>query len=168
MGGQNGSVWMSAFETMRVLEVDVESGELRVHDLRDAVNAAFAALPGRWRRRPGELRRLHADAAGGIWFTDLQQAALGGYVPANGEVTVHPSFDASSGPYGITITSGGLVWFGESRANRVGVLDPVADRRRYVDVPSPGVVRHLVIDERRRRAWLPLSDLGAIGLIEYR
>lgn len=152
----DGAVWMSTAGSSRLLEIDPSTGGVRVHDLggEDVT---------------GELRRLHADAAGGLWFTNFRRGNVGRYVPATGAVRIYPSFNARSSPYGLTVTSSGLVWYGETATSRVVVLDPVADRRINVQLSVPsGFVRHLAVDERRRRVWLPISDAGRIGLIEYR
>lgn len=150
------AVWMSAAGSTRLLEIDPATGGVRVHDV-----GGVAAT--------GELRRVHADAEGGLWFTNFRRGSVGRYVPATGHVRIYPSFNARSSPYGLTVTASGLVWYGETATSRVVVLDPVADRRINVQLQLPsGFVRHLAVDERRRRVWLPISDAGRIGLIEYR
>jgi virginiamycin B lyase len=169
------AVWLSSYGAFRLLEVDPGSGAVRVHDLASTPEAVATAVSSNPVVRPaprgfgGEVRRIAAASDGAIWFTDFGRSRVVRYDAATGELTMFASFERRSEPYGLAVTGAGHVWYSERGAERITVLDPARDERKRVQViGAPTHARHIVVDERRGRIWLPLSDVGRIGLIEYR
>lgn len=167
----DGSIWMSSFGQFRIVEVDPATGEARVHDLSRVTrlvedgNPDVAAPPRRW---IGEVRRLAVDGQR-LWFTDLTRGDLVVFDPSAGSTTAYRALEGASEPYGIARDQRGVIWYGERVGNRISMLDPRTGTRARVAIPTPGsFARQIVIDETRRRVWFTLSDVGRLGVIEYR
>jgi streptogramin lyase len=166
-------IWMTSYGSYRLIEVDPVSGEAHIHDLAAApyssgADTAHDQTSGRQRIRPGQTHRLVADARGQLWTTDFARSRVLRYT-ADGQLRGWESLEPRTEPYGITVTRTGLVVYAEKNMNRVVVLDPVLDERVRARVPTPGgAIRNIVVDERRGRIWLPMSDTGRLGLIELR
>src|SRR5437868_3845865 len=52
---------------------------------------------------------------------------------------------ANSGPHGIMVDAGGLVWFTEMNTNRMAVFDPSTERFRELPIPTTGSGPHTPI-----------------------
>ncbi|HSJ10209.1 MAG TPA: hypothetical protein VK928_09855 [Longimicrobiales bacterium] len=168
------AIWFSSYESGMLYEVDPTTGSARPHDQRAPAiprglsSDSVRALNARNREYAFEVRRVTSDGAG-IWFTDMRRGRVGRYDPATGQLRNIEALAPGAQPYGITYTRNGLVWFAENGANRIVVLDPVSEHRVSATMPTRGgTVRHIVVDEKRGRAWLPMSDRGILGLLEYR
>jgi streptogramin lyase len=172
------AVWFSSYGSFRLLEVDPITGAATVHELRTAeptdsaqraAGLSEAAVRLSRTGRLSDALRVAAVSADALWFTDFGGGRVIRYDTRQRTLRSYPSLDPRSEPYGITISHGGLIWYGEKNTNRIVVLDPVHDQRVAVTMPTAGgVVRNIVVDEKRGRAWLPLSDRGLLGLIEFR
>jgi virginiamycin B lyase len=156
------TVWLGTY-TFTLIAVEPQTGTAHHHALLDAVQipARDSVLPRAV--RGGELRRIAADASGILWLSDRTQSRVLRYDPRSGTVGIVPT---GGGPYGITTTRAGHVWWGETSTSRVVVYDPVSGQRAFVQAPTRGgYIRDVFVDERRGRVWLPLSDVGRIGLV---
>jgi virginiamycin B lyase len=166
-----GSIWMSSFGEYRLLQVDAATGAVRVHELSGVPRLDWAGEPQRHeplRRWQGEVRRLAADGCA-VWFTDFVRSSVVQFDPVAGELRAYGSLEAGTEPYGIARSSRGIIWYGERGGNRITALHPGTADRLRVAIPTPGsFARQILIDEARRRVWFTLSDIGRIGVIEYR
>lgn len=101
------------------------------------------------------------DPAGVLWFTG-QNGYYGSVDPKTGKVEV---FDApvGEGPYGITVTPKGVVWFTSFACNYIAWIDPKTHRATAVDVPDPhaGGSRRIWSDSKGR-LWLATWGTGAL------
>jgi streptogramin lyase len=72
-------------------------------------------------------------------------------------------------PYGIAAGPSDRVWYYERRSARVVLLDPGSGAGHEVRIPTAGAtIRHIGVDEKRRRVWLPMSDSGKIGRMDWK
>jgi streptogramin lyase len=171
----DGTVWFGMGE---LLAVDPRTRQDRRLDVSAGtpIPASLApSLPDSVRRTlfarsfVRDMRRIATDRAGNVWYSDHGRGHVVRYSPATRAVETYPTLQNDVRPYGLTITRAGHVWYGEAGTGDIVVLDPVRGERRRAAVPTPGaVVRHIVVDERRGRVWLPMSDAGRLGLIELR
>ncbi len=60
---------------------------------------------------------------GNVWFTDLQNNAIGKVTPS-GVVTEYPVTTANAGVADIALGSDNNLWFTEATANQIGMIDP--------------------------------------------
>jgi virginiamycin B lyase len=169
----DGTVWFGMAE---LLALDPRTRQDRRHDVSAGTpippNLA-PSLPDSVRRDlfarsfVRDMRRIATDRAGNVWYADHGRGHVVRYSPTTGAAQTYPTLQNDARPYGLTITRAGHVWYGEAGTGDIVVLDPVSGERRRAAVPTPGaVVRHLVVDERRGRVWLPMSDAGRLGVID--
>jgi streptogramin lyase len=169
-------LWMSSYGANRLVQVNAETGAATIHDLSTAAydNGSEAGADTVRRARgqrilPGQPHRLATDTAGGLWASDFTRSRIIRYDAGAGLVRGWESVEQLTEPYGVAVTSRGLVVYAERSANRVVVLDPRSDSRLRVPVLTPGgAIRNIAIDEMRGRIWLPMSDTGRLGLLEMR
>ena len=127
------------------------NGIVRVDPATDAVRTF--PLPA---ERPGaNLNTAVFDAAGTLWFTG-QAGVYGRLDPSSGEVEV---FDAPGGrgPYGITATPDGAVWYASLAGNHIARIDPESGAATVVEPPTA--------DQGARRAWSDSS--GRLWVSEW-
>jgi virginiamycin B lyase len=93
-------------------------------------------------------RRIAVDARDIVWYTDYQRGFLGRLDTKTKEVKEFASPGGpKSQPYGISVTSDGVIWYSESgvQPNTLIRFDPATSAFQKWDIPSGGgVVRHMV------------------------
>jgi streptogramin lyase len=111
---------------------------------------------------------------GMLWFGESNGGRLGRLNPGtgvdvDGDRRIHvETLSQPSRPYGITVDRRGWVWFAEQGNETIVVYDPRRRARRVLRLPVPGgTVRNIAVDDERGRAWLPLSDVGVIAMVEF-
>ena len=114
-------------------------------------------------------RRMAIDANDNVYFTDFQGGNLGRLDPAGGTVKTWPSPGGPrSAPYGIAITSDGLVWYSESgvKPNTIIQFDPKTEQFARAAIPSGGgTVRHMVATADGR-VYIACSGVNKVGVVE--
>jgi virginiamycin B lyase len=176
----DGSIWIAGQPGWMLLRVDASTDTAEVVELGVEIGAGtrrwLATQPDSVRRvqerrlrRDGQARRIAVDSAGGVWLTDFGRSRVVRYDPATGDEDVFSTLAARTEPYAITVSRAGLIWYSEKARNAVVALDPSTGERVSYPLPSPNAtVRQILLDESRRRVWLPMSDAGKLGLIELR
>lgn len=113
------------------------------------------------------MRRIAAGPDGRLWAAGHRRGRVLGIDPDTGDRQTLASLDRQSQPYAVAVDPWGRVWYSEQGTDAIVVYDPAADRRVRYPLPLPGgTVRHMAIDADRGRVWLPMSDLGAIAVVE--
>ena len=128
--GPDGAPWITDGGLNAIVRVDPST---------EAVQT-FAIPP---ERGNVNLNTATFDSRGALWFTG-QVGSYGRLDPKTGRVEV---FDAPKGrgPYGITATSDGAVYFASLAGSYVGRIDPHTQRLTVLTPPTP--------DQGARRAW---------------
>lgn len=177
-------VWVASQGGSRVYRVDGSDGPVGSDSLPSldlsmpapiAVTEEQAArLPPervermRNRRRPAGIRRMAGGTGGRIWAAEYGRGRVTGVDPGVDERVHVETLSQPSRPYGLTADAYGRIWFSEQGNETLVVYDPRSGERRVLTLPVPGgTVRHIAVDEARRRVWLPLSDVGVIALVRY-
>jgi len=169
------AVWFNLFETPILVEVDPSTGAATQHALRPPAPPrgisidSLRALNARIARGAGEVRRIMSDRDGNVWFTDMTRGGIGVWLADEDTMHVLRPPEPGGVAYGIALMRNGLVWFAENARAQVVVQDPQTGERAQAQFTTRGgTVRHIAVDEQRRRVWLPMSDRGVLGLVEYR
>jgi virginiamycin B lyase len=113
-------------------------------------------------------RRLAIASDDVIYYTDYGRGHLGRLDPKTGKVDEWPSPGGrDSGPYGITITPDGAVWYSETEVqpNRVVRFDPHAKEFSTWNVPSGGGVIRNMAATPDGEVYIACSGVNKIGIV---
>ena len=133
--GPDGAPWITDGGLNAIVRVDPGTDEVRVFPLP-------ADRPG------ANLNTAAFDGDGVLWFTG-QSGIYGRLDPATGEIAVFDDPEGR-GPYGITATPGGDVWYASLAGSHIARIDP-ATRAAAIEEPpdvGPGRPARLVGFER--------------------
>jgi virginiamycin B lyase len=115
-------------------------------------------------RPNANLNTAAFDAAGSLWFTG-QNGVYGRLVPAAGNVVV---FDAprGRGPYGITATPSGDVWYASLAGSHVARIDASTGAATPVEPPTAGQGARRIWSDARGRLWVAEWNAGQLGMFD--
>jgi len=102
------------------------------------------------------------DKAGTLWFTG-QSGYYGRVDPQTGEVRVWKA-PQGRGPYGITVTPSGEVWYASLAGNHIARIDPNG-ASSPVQPPTPNQGARRIWSDSRGRLWV--SEWNSGQLSEY-
>lgn len=176
-----GGAWITTYEGPHLLRarrgVDTLERHMLVRTLDDVADLGrIAALPDSIRRRvfyrlrdAVAARRTTTDGNGALWIADFAHSRVVRYAEAADTFASYPTLERNPGTYGIAVDAHGRVWYHAMMSDNLLVLDPRTGQRATIPVRHRGAaIRHIAIDEKRGRVWLPISDAGTIGLVRLR
>ncbi len=140
--GTDGAPWVTDGGLNAILRVDPATHAIR-------------SFPLPTNRAGANLNTATFDHSGTLWFTG-QEGVYGRVDPGSGEVRV---WDAprGSGPYGITTTPEGAVYFASLAGSYIARVDPTTGAATVIEPPTS--------QQGARRIW---SDLhGALWISEF-
>jgi virginiamycin B lyase len=102
------------------------------------------------------------DRSGIYWFTG-QSGYYGRLDPKSGAMKV---FDAPQGvgPYGITVTPKGEVWYASLAGNHIAKLDPTTGQATVVEPPTPKQGARRIWSDSRSRLWVSEWNSGNVSM----
>ena len=147
--GPDGAAWVTDSGLNAIVRVDPVTSEVKTFPLpatRPGVNLNTAAF----------------DRQGMLWFTG-QQGVYGRLDPASGEMQV---FDAprGRGPYGITTTPDGTVWYASLAGNHIARVDPSTGQATVVEPPTPDQGARRVWSDSKGRLWVSEWNAGKVAV----
>jgi virginiamycin B lyase len=110
------------------------------------------------------------DRNGVLWFT-----GAGGFYgrvdPATGRVDAWPAargggIATASGPYGITLTPDGVVWFVSLTGGYLGRVDPGSGALTVIDPPTRNAGTRRVWSDSRGRLWVTESFASKLAMYD--
>jgi virginiamycin B lyase len=101
------------------------------------------------------------DAKGILWFTG-QNGVYGRVDPANGKVEAWKA-PKGVGPYGITTTPKGDVWYASFAGDHIAKIDTVSGDAAMVPPPKPGVHPRRVWSDSKGMIWTSFWSTGEVG-----
>jgi len=114
-------------------------------------------------------RRLPLAPDGTIYYSDYARGRLGHFDPATKHIEEWPSPGGSaSHPYGIAVTSDGIVWYSESgvQPNTLVRFDPRTKQFGTTPVPSGGGVIRNMVATPDGKLYLACSGVNKVGVAE--
>jgi virginiamycin B lyase len=149
--GPDGAPWVTDSGLNAIVRVDPATDEVRRFALpvdRPAANLNTAAF----------------DPKGVLWFTG-QAGVYGRLDPSSGRMEV---FDAprGRGPYGITVTPDGTVWYASLAGNHIARVDPGTGRATVVEPPTPAQGARRVWTDSGGRVWVSEWNAGQVGVYD--
>jgi len=146
--GPDGAPWVTDSGLNAIVRVDPKSHAIRAFPLpesRGYVNLNTAAF----------------DRAGRLWFTG-QNGVYGRVDPASGNVQV---WDAprGRGPYGITATPGGQIYYASLAGNHIARIDTASGEATVIEPPTPDQGARRVWSDSQGRIWVSEWNSGNVS-----
>ena len=143
------------FGTNRLASIDPSAMKIREYIL-----PAGSARP----------RRIALAPDGTVFYTDFARGYLGHFNPSSGKLMkewLSPG-GSESEPYGVTITSDGLVWYSESgvKPNTLVRFDPKSESFSTMSIPSGGGVVRNMVATPDRRLYLACSGVNKVAVVD--
>lgn len=122
-------------------------------------------------RLPAEFDRANLntgvfDRAGTYWFTG-QNGVYGRFDPRAERMEVRAA-PGGRGPYGITLTPSGQVWYVSLAGNHLARVDTETMEVRRVDPPTPGQGARRVWSDSAGRLWISEWNSGQVSVHDPR
>jgi len=147
--GPDGAPWITDGGLNAIARVDPATEEVEVFE-----------LPGT--HPDANLNTAAFDSDGVLWFTG-QSGMYGRLDPAEGQVE---AFDAprGRGPYGITATPSGDVWYASLAGSHVARIDRATGEATIVEPPTAGQGARRIWSDSNGRLWVAEWNAGQVGL----
>lgn len=149
--GPDGAAWITDGGLNAIVRVDQETDDVRVFSLPDD-------------RRNANLNTAVFDRDGTLWFTG-QSGIYGRLDPATGDMNV---WDAPEGrgPYGITTTPTGEIWYASLAGSHIARIDPASGAPTVVAPPTSNQGSRRVWSDSRGRIWVSEWEAGQVGVYD--
>jgi virginiamycin B lyase len=149
--GPDSAPWITDSGLNAIVRVDPQSEEVQVFPLpadTGYVNLNTAAF----------------DSNGILWFTG-QGGIYGRLEPVTGNMQV---FDAprGNGPYGITTTPDGAVYYASLANDYVGRIDPQTGKATVLEPPTSGQGARRVWSDSQGRVWVSEWEAGQVAVYD--
>lgn len=146
--GPDGAAWVTDSGLNANVRVDPKTKEVKVFDLP----AEFANA---------NLNTATFDKKGIYWFTG-QSGVYGRVNPSTGKTDAWKA-PKGRGPYGITTTPSGDVWYVSLAGDHLAKVDTVTGEASIVDPPRAGVGPRRVWSDSKGMLWVSLWHSGEVG-----
>jgi virginiamycin B lyase len=187
---RDGTVWFTAQRSGRLGRLDPRTGRSRMVVLGDGaaphgvivgpdgapwvtdggLNAIVRVDPRTLRvrrfplpsNRPGaNLNTATFDRCGRLWFTG-QAGVYGSVDPRSGRVRAFGA-PRGLGPYGISTTPSGQVWYASLAGSYIARIDTASGRARVVQPPTAGQGARRIWPDSDGRLWVSEFNAGRLG-----
>jgi virginiamycin B lyase len=147
--GPDDAAWVTDSGLNAIVRVDGESDAVR----------AFPLPPD---RAGANLNTAVFDPSGILWFTG-QAGIYGRLDPGSGDIEVFDDPEGR-GPYGITATPGGEIWYASLAGSHIARIDAANGAATIVEPPTAGQGARRVWSDSRGRIWVSEWDAGQVGV----
>jgi virginiamycin B lyase len=146
--GPDRAAWVTDSGQNAIVRVDPASHALKAFALpKDFPNA--------------NLNTATFDRKGILWFTG-QNGVYGRVDPATGKVDAWKA-PKGVGPYGITTTPSGEVWYASLAGDHITKIDTVSGDALVVSPPKPGVGPRRIWSDSKGQLWVSFWNTGEVG-----
>jgi virginiamycin B lyase len=146
--GPDGNAWITDGGQNAIVRVDARTREVKVYRLPQSAPHA-------------NLNTVAFDARGRIWFTG-QSGYHGVLDPATGAMEVWPS-PRGRGPYGITATPAGDIYFASLADSYLGKVDLDTGAVTVLDPPTRNAGVRRVWSDSKCDIWISEWNAGQVG-----
>ena len=149
--GPDGAPWITDSGLNAIVRVDPETEEVQTFPL--PVGSGYA-----------NLNTAAFDPNGILWFTG-QNGIYGRLDPSSGDMQV---FDAprGRGPYGITVTPDGTVYYASLAGSHVGRIDPQTGEATVLEPPTSNQGARRVWSDSQGRIWVSEWNAGQVAVYD--
>ena len=149
--GPDGAAWITDGGLNAIVRVDPATYDVKVFRLptdRSGANLNTAAF----------------DPSGALWFTG-QSGVYGRLDPASGDIAVFDDPEGR-GPYGITTTPGGDVWYASLAGSHIARVDRAGGAATIVEPPTPAQGARRVWSDTHGRLWVSEWEAGQVAVYD--
>jgi virginiamycin B lyase len=149
--GPDGAPWITDSGLNAIVRVDAQTDEVRTFPLPSTSGYA-------------NLNTAVFDKNNILWFTG-QSGIYGRLNPATGDMQV---FEAprGRGPYGITVTPDGTVYYASLANSYVGRIGPQSGEASVLEPPTSGQGARRVWSDSQGRVWVSEWDAGQVAVYD--
>jgi len=149
--GPDGAPWVTDGGQNAIVHVDPQTEEVQVFPL--PADSGYA-----------NLNTAVFDPNGIHWFTG-QSGIYGRLDPSTGELSV---FDTprGRGPYGITVTPDGVVYYASLAGSYVGRIDAATNEVTVLEPPTPNQGARRVWSDSQGKIWVSEWDAGQVAVYD--
>jgi virginiamycin B lyase len=151
--GPDGAAWITDGGLNAIVRVDPATSRVRRFPLP-------ASAPD------ANLNTAVFDRNGILWFTG-QTGFYGRLDPRTGRMRVFRA-PRGRGPYGITVTPGGAIFYASLAGSYLGRIDPKTGRATVLQPPTRGQGARRAWSDSRGRVWISEWDAGKLGRYDPR
>ena len=149
--GPDGAPWITDSGLNAIVRVDPDTQGVDVFPLPTSFPNA-------------NLNTAVFDNAGVLWFTG-QNGVYGRLDPTEGVVQAF-SAPRGRGPYGITATPDGVVYYASLAGNHIARIDPISHEATVIEPPTSGQGARRVWSDSSGRIWVSEWNAGQLGLYD--
>ncbi len=149
--GPDGAAWITDGGQNAIVRVDPKTHEVKVFAL--PADTGYT-----------NLNTLTFDKKGRVWFTG-QSGYYGRVEPGIGVVTVWKA-PRGSGPYGITTTPGGDVYYASLAGNHIAQINTETGEATVIEPPTKGQGARRVWSDSHGRIWVSYWNTGQVGMYD--
>ncbi|MEA2928596.1 MAG: virginiamycin lyase [Hyphomicrobiales bacterium] len=146
--GPDGAAWLTEGGQNAIARVDPTTKVVKLFPLP-------AAFPR------ANLNTLVFDNGGTLWFTG-QSGVYGRVAPSSGKVDAWAA-PRGSGPYGITATPTGDVWYASLAGDHIAQVDLKSGNATIIEPPRKGVGPRRIWSDSKGMLWASFWNAGGIG-----
>jgi virginiamycin B lyase len=151
--GPDGAPWLTDGGLNAIVRVDPRTSRVKRFPLP-------ASHPG------ANLNTATFDRTGRLWFTG-QSGVYGSVDPRSGRVRAWDS-PRGAGPYGISTTRGGQVWYASLAGSHIARIDTATGRAAPVDPPTDDQGARRIWPDPSGRLWVSEYNAGRVGRYDPR
>jgi len=149
--GPDHGVWITDGGQNAIVRVDPATRQIQSWRLPDDAQDA-------------NLNTLTFDRHGRVWFTG-QSGYYGRLDPATGSLKVWKA-PRGAGPYGITTTPSGAVYYASLAGNHIARIDVETGAATVIEPPTRGQGARRLWSDSRGRIWVSYWNAGAVGMYD--
>jgi virginiamycin B lyase len=149
--GPDGAAWVTDGGQNAIVRVDPKTHAVRVWPL--PADTGYA-----------NLNTATFDRKGRVWFTG-QSGYYGRLDPATNDVKVWKA-PRGRGPYGITTTPGGDVYYASLANDHIAKIDVETGNATVIEPPTKGQGARRVWSDSRGRIWVSYWNTGQVGMYD--
>jgi len=146
--GPDGAAWITEGGQNAIARFDPKTKDVKLFPLPKGFDNA-------------NLNTATFDRRGILWFTG-QSGVYGRVDPASGKVDAWKA-PKGYGPYGITSTPSGEVWYASLAGDHIARIDPASGAATVVDPPRPNVGPRRIWSDSKGILWVSLWHSGELG-----
>lgn len=149
--GPDGAAWVTDSGLNAIVRVDPETLAVKTFLLPD----------------PDDYANLNTPAFGKdgiLWFTG-QNGIYGSVDPETGEVAVHEDPEGR-GPYGITATPDGTVYYASLAGDHIARVDPATGKSTIIEPPTRDQGARRVWSDSQGRVWVSEWEAGQVSVYD--